>query len=153
VRNEPIEPIPTAVIDLGFATYIPKNYVPIDRHRMDVYRKIAVARGDADIEQIKGELADVYGPVPDEVEILLDLARLRIRASKLGIKSIVASGLDLVFSFAEDRAQEAESLFSAVSGKVRVSGERTVYLRLAENYFEPQTLMSLLRKILGVEEK
>ena len=153
LRNEPIEPIPTAVIDLGFATYIPKNYVPIDRHRMDVYRKIAVARGDADIEQIKGELADVYGPVPDEVEILLDLARLRIRASKLGIKSIVASGLDLVFSFAEDRAQEAESLFSAVSGKVRVSGERTVYLRLAENYFEPQTLMSLLRKILGVEEK
>ncbi|MHC4566851.1 MAG: TRCF domain-containing protein [Planctomycetota bacterium] len=74
MRDEPVEPIPTAVLDLGFATYIPKNYVPIDRHRMDVYRKIAVARGNDDIEQIKGELADVYGPVPDEVELLLDLA-------------------------------------------------------------------------------
>ena len=181
LRNEPVEPIPTAVIDLGFATYIPKNYVPIDRHRMDVYRKIAVAIGDGDIEQIKGELTDVYGPVPDEVELLLDLAGLRIRASKLGIKSIVTSGRDLVFSFDEDydgwqpqaaaprgrltvlgdgstppsakpaalRLPPIESLFSAVSGKVRVSGERTVYLRLAESYFEPQTLMSLLRKILG----
>ena len=148
---------------------------------MDVYRKIAVARGDADIEQIKGELADVYGPVPDEVELLLDLAGLRIRASKLGIKSIVTSGRDLVFSFAEDydgwqpqaavpragltalgdgsarpspkpvalRLPPIESLFSGVSGKVRISGERIVYLRLAESYFEPQTLMSVLRKILG----
>ncbi|MHC4331646.1 MAG: transcription-repair coupling factor, partial [Planctomycetota bacterium] len=44
MRNEPVESIPTAVVDLGFATYIPKNYVPIDRHRMDVYRKIAVAK-------------------------------------------------------------------------------------------------------------
>jgi hypothetical protein len=55
----------------------------------------------------------------------------------------------LVFSFAEDRGSEAESLFSAVSGKVRVSGGTTVYLRLAESYFEPQTLMSVLRKILA----
>jgi transcription-repair coupling factor (superfamily II helicase) len=150
LRDEPVEPIPTAVLDLGFATYVPKNYVPIDRHRMDVYRKIAVARGDDDIEQVKGELADVYGPVPDEVELLLDLAELRIKASALGIKSVVTSGMDLVFSFAEDRGSEAESLFSAVSGKVRVSGGTTVYLRLAESYFEPQTLMSLLRKVLGV---
>ena len=165
LRNEPVEPIPTAVLDLGFATYIPKNYVPIDRHRMDVYRKIAVARGDADIEQMKGELADVYGPVPDEVELLLDLAELRIKASKLGIKSIVASGPDLVFSFAEDidgwrpqaKPGDGSSRPSAKhpalswprSGKVRVSGEKTVYLRLAENCFETQTLMSLLRKILG----
>jgi transcription-repair coupling factor (superfamily II helicase) len=150
LRDEPVEPIPTAVLDLGFATYVPKNYVPIDRHRMDVYRKIAVARGDDDIEQVKGELADVYGPVPDEVELLLDLAELRIKASALGIKSVVTSGMDLVFSFAADRGSEAESLFSAVSGKVRVSGGTTVYLRLAESYFEPQTLMSLLRKVLGV---
>jgi transcription-repair coupling factor (superfamily II helicase) len=149
LRNEPVEPIPTAVIDLGFATYIPKNYVPIDRQRMDVYRKIAVARGDADIEQIKGELTDVYGPVPEEVEMLLDLSELRIKASKLGIKSIVTSDSNLVFSFAEDSTRKAESLFSGASGKVRVSGGNKVYMRLTENYLEPQTLMSVLRKILA----
>ncbi len=148
LRNEPVEPIPTAVLDLGFATYIPKNYVPIDRHRMDVYRKIAVARGDEDLEQIKSELADVYGPVPDEVELLLDLAELRIKASRLGIKSIVISGLDLVFSFADGHGDQAESLLSKMSGKARISERTTVYLRLTENYFEPGTLMSVLRKVL-----
>ncbi len=149
LRNEPVETIPTAVVDLGFATYIPKNYVPIDRHRMDVYRKIAVAKGDEDLEQIKGELADVYGPVPDEVGLLLELTELRIKASRLGIKSVVASDLDLIFSFAEDHDSEAESLFLTVSGKVRIPDRKTAYLRLTENYFEPKTLMNVLRKILG----
>jgi transcription-repair coupling factor (superfamily II helicase) len=149
LKNEPVEPIPTAVVDLGFATYIPKNYIPINRHRMDVYRKIAIARVDEDLEQIASELADVYGPVPEEVKLLLDLAELRIKASRLDIKSIVASGLDLIFSFAEDHGRKAESLFSAVSGKVRMSDAKTAYLRLAENYFEPRTLMSVLQKILG----
>jgi transcription-repair coupling factor (superfamily II helicase) len=151
LRDEPVEPIPTAVVDLGFATYIPKNYIPINRHRMDVYRKIAVARGDEDLEQIRGELADVYGPVPDEVKLLLDLAELRIKASKYDIKSIVTSGQDLVFSFAEDHSSKAEALFATVSGKVRIPDRRTMYLRLAANYFEPRTLISVLRKILGEE--
>jgi len=36
-----------------------------------------------------------------------------------------------------------------MSGKARISERTTVYLRLAENYFEPETLMSVLRKVLG----
>jgi transcription-repair coupling factor (superfamily II helicase) len=148
MKNEPVEPIPTAVVDPGFATYIPKNYIPINRQRMDVYRKIAVARIAEDLEQIRSELTDVYGPVPDEVELLLDLAELRIQASRLGIKSIITSGRDLVFSFTDDYGGRAGSLFSKVSGQVRLTDGQTAYLRLAENYFESRTLMNVLRKIL-----
>jgi len=147
LKDELVEPVPTVVVDLGFVTYIPKNYIPLDRHRMDVYRKIAVARTTEDLEQLTGELADVYGPVPDEVELLLDLAELRIKAARLDIKSIVASGQDLIFSFAKDLGTKANSLFSKVSGKVRIPEPKTVYLRLGKNYFEPKTLISVLGKI------
>jgi len=155
LKDEPVEPIPTAVVDLGFATYIPKNYIPINRHRMDAYRKIAVARNNDDLEQIRGELTDVYGPIQDEVKLLLDLAELRIKASKCDIKSIVASGQDLIFSFAKDAKAPSEYFFSKISGKacpepgrrIRISDMRTVYLRLSKNYFEPRTLISILRKI------
>ncbi len=148
MKNEPVESIPTAVVDLGFAAYIPKNYIPLDRHRMDAYRKIAVARTGEDLQQIQSELADVYGPVPEEVKLLLELAEIRIVASRRDIKSIVASGQDLVFSFAKEPGDKANSLFSDVSGRVRIAGGKTVYLRLPGNYFEPGTLLSLLRKIL-----
>ena len=149
LKDEPVEPIPTAVVDLGFATYIPKNYIPINRHRMDAYRKIAVARGDEDLEQIRGELTDVYGPMPDEVKLLLDLAELRIKASKCDIKSIVASEEDLIFSFAKDAKIPTESFFSKISGNVRIPDSRTVYLRLSTNYFEPRTLINVLRKVFS----
>ena len=149
LRNEPVEPIPTAVVDLGFATYIPKSYIPLDRNRMDAYRKIAVARGDDDLRQIESELSDIYGPLQDEVKLLLNLAELRIKAGKRDIRSIVASGRDLIFSFAKQAAPHAESFFTDVSGKIRISDHRTAYMRLEKNYFEPPTLISLLRKILA----
>jgi transcription-repair coupling factor (superfamily II helicase) len=149
LKNEPTEAIPTAVVDLGFATYIPRNYIPIDRCRMDVYRKIAVARCDEDLKQIASELADVYGPVPEEVKLLLDLAEVRIEASKHDIKSIVALGHELIFSFGKELDTKSESLFSKVRGKVRIPEPRTVYLRLAANYFEPKTLIGLLRKMFN----
>ncbi|HEW79055.1 MAG TPA: hypothetical protein ENH34_03690, partial [Phycisphaerales bacterium] len=149
LKGEQPEPIPTAVIDLGFATYIPKNYIPLSRYRMDVYRKIAVA-GDSDgLKQIAGELADVYGPVPDEVKLLLELAELRIEASKQDIKAIVISGRDLVFSFAKDASAQADSLFAKVKGTVRIPDPKTVYLHLPKNYFEPKTIMSVLQKIFS----
>jgi len=149
LKNEPVEPIPTAVIDLGFATYIPKNYIPIDRHRMDVYRKIAVTRSPDDLEQIRGELADVYGPVPEDVALLLELAELRIMASRHKIRNIIISGEHLVFSFEKDLEKEGKKLFNNVSGKIRIKDEKTIYLKLAKNYFEPRTLITILRKILG----
>jgi transcription-repair coupling factor (superfamily II helicase) len=151
MKNEPVEAIPTATIDLGFTTYIPRNYIPTDRHRMDAYRKIAVAKNKEDLEQTKGELADVYGPVPAEVKLLLELAELRIAASKRGIRSIVTSGRDLVFSFGKERDAEADKLFAKTVGKIRFGGAKTVYLRLGKNYFEPGTLISVLRKILSTK--
>jgi transcription-repair coupling factor (superfamily II helicase) len=153
LRNEPVEAEPTAVIDLGFATYIPKSYIPSDRYRMDIYRKIAVTKTTEDLKQIESELADVYGPVPADVELLLELAGLRIKASKQGIKSIVASGRDLIFSFAKDANVQADSLFAKVKGTVRIAGPKTVYLRLPQSYFEPKTLMNVLRKILSTNSQ
>ncbi len=152
LKNEPSEPIPTAVVDLGFATYIPKNYIPISRHRMDAYRKIAVARNDDDLRQIRGELTDLYGPMPDEVTLLLEMAELRIKASRRGIKSIVASGQDLVFSFDKDAYGQAEALLSKTSGKLRIPEPNIAYLRLENNYFEPRTLITVLRKMFSHED-
>lgn len=151
LKNESAEPIPTASIDLGFAAYIPKNYIPLDRLRMDVYRKIAVAKIKDDLKQIESELTDVYGPAPEEVRLLVDLAELRIEAGRWNIKSIVASGRDLIFSFETDAKGKANLLFKNISGKIRVSDSKTVYLHLSANYFEPKTLITILRKILGGE--
>lgn len=116
---------------------------------MDAYRKIAVARNDDDLGQIRSELTDLYGPMPDEVNLLLEMAELRIKASRRGIKSIVASGQDLVFSFDKEAEGQAEALLSKASGKLRIPEPNIAYLRLEKNYFEPRTLITILRKMLN----
>jgi transcription-repair coupling factor (superfamily II helicase) len=83
------------------------------------------------------------------VNLLLEMAELRIKASRHGIKSIVASGQDLVFSFDKDADGQAEALLSNTSGKLRIPEPQTAYLRLEKNYFEPRTLISILRKMLN----
>jgi transcription-repair coupling factor (superfamily II helicase) len=159
MKHEKVEPLPTTMIDLGTPTYIPKNYIPLDRHRMDVYRKIAVARTPADLQQIEAELADVYGPLPEEVKLLLDIGTLRIAAARWDIRSIVASQPvpakpgDLIFSFKQDPGRKANALFAHVQGSVRIPDPKTISLRLNANYFEPRTLISLLRKIFSEGKK
>jgi len=149
MKNEPVESIPHAAIDLGFAMFIPKNYIPIDRQRMDAYRRIAVTRNNEDLRQIRDEFADVYGPIPEEVNLLLELADLRIMAGKRKIKSIVAHGLNLIFSFENNHTKSDLKLFENISGKIRIDDEKTIYVQLTKNYFEPRTLIIVLRKILG----
>jgi transcription-repair coupling factor (superfamily II helicase) len=136
-----------AMIDIAVENYIPKSYISSDRHRMDAYRKISSACTSEDIEQIEAELRDVYGELPTQVSGLLELASLRIAAAERGIKAIVISGQNLVFTMHKTAMKQTKKLFENINGKMTIADEQTVYLRLNKHYFEPATLMNLLRKI------
>jgi transcription-repair coupling factor (superfamily II helicase) len=153
IKGETAQPITPATIDLGLSAFIPKNYIPADRSRMDVYRRIAVAQTADELHQLQTELADVYGPLPAEVKLLIDITELRIAAGQLGIKGIVAHSGNLVFSYADDAAKNAKRLFKNVAHKHTVADDQTVYLHLPAAYFEQQTLLSFLRKLLHRGER
>ncbi|MHC5157249.1 MAG: transcription-repair coupling factor [Planctomycetota bacterium] len=146
LRNEPIEKEPETVIDLGFATYIPKSYIPSDRQRLSVYQRISTARNSKDIDRVKHELRDLFGPVPDQVTQFLELSQLRIWATKWYIQSIIVQKPDVIFTFPEGAS--ATDLFARYPGTVRIPDPRTVHVRLEKNYFEPNTLLAVLRKLL-----
>ena len=149
LKGRPRESLPSTVLDLGFGIYIPKSYIPSERNRLEVYRKIAVAMDVGVLKEVASELADVYGPIPEEVKVLLELAELRIGASKLGIKSVVVSGQNLVFSFAKSADANVNLLLAKIKGQISVPEPNTVYLHLSENYFESRTLITVLQKIFG----
>ncbi len=160
LKHEKVEPLPTTTIDLGVPAFIPRNYIPIDRQRMDAYRKISTARTREDLARIEGALSDVYGPPPEDVKRLIQIGELRIAADRLGIRTIVAQPPSdgfappntvtggLAFTFKSDPGKKARSLFSRVQAEIRVPDPKTIALRLRPSYFEPQTLVSFLRKLL-----
>ncbi|MEN8127710.1 MAG: transcription-repair coupling factor [Planctomycetota bacterium] len=146
LKNEPIEKEPETVIDLRFSTYIPKSYIPSDRQRLEVYRRISAARNIKDIDRLKVELRDLFGSVPDQVTQFLELTQIRIWAAKWNIQSIIVQQPDVIFSFPEGTT--GTDLFARYPGTVRIPDPRTVHVRLEKNYFEPKTLLAVLRKLL-----
>ena len=79
------------------------------------------------------------------MERLLELAEIRVRARRFGIKSISLRPPDVVFLI-EDPSK-AEAVFTETPGSVRMPDPRTVHLRLPRNYLEPSTLVPVLRKL------
>ncbi|MFC1766744.1 transcription-repair coupling factor, partial [Planctomycetota bacterium] len=147
-KGEPVEALGQAtVVDLGFQVVIPKNYIRSDRHRLDVYRRIAGARGAQGLTEIGAELTDVYGPIPDAVDWLLQLAEIRLAAGQYEINHIGIAGKCVTFAFAQPPDDRINGLFAKVRGTIRVPDPRTLYLELEPNYFEPPTLLRILRKL------
>ena len=58
-------------IELPVDVHLPHTYIPSERLRLEMYRRLAEVRSDADVDQIRDELDDRYGEPPAEVASLL----------------------------------------------------------------------------------
>ena len=86
-----VEPVSVSV-DLPVEASIPVDYIDSDKLRLEAYRKLASARTEDDLADLREELADRYGPPPHEFEDLFAIARVRARARDLGIEEISTQG-------------------------------------------------------------
>jgi len=84
--------------DLSVAASIPDKYVPSPEQRMDLYRRIAHIRGEADADDLMDELIDRFGDPPRPVNNLISVALLRSDAAKNGITDISQKGERLNFT-------------------------------------------------------
>ena len=75
-------------IDLRVNAYIPERYIRLPGARIEMYKKIAAAATDADIDDIADELSDRYGEIPKEVIALCRVSLLRSNCIALGIKKL-----------------------------------------------------------------
>src|SRR5699024_1564676 len=101
-RGEAQEEEPEMRIELPVDAHIPTDYVDHERLRLEAYRKLAAAGGEEEIRSVLEELTDRYGPPPEAVGVLADVARLRIRARKSGVSDIVGQGSFIRFGPVED---------------------------------------------------
>src|SRR5262249_26244125 len=85
------EPVPEPVeitIDLPVDANLPREYVARDDVRMEAYRRLAAVTDPEDVDDIRAEWEDRYGPPPAPALALLAVARLRAACARLGIRSI-----------------------------------------------------------------
>ena len=96
--------------DLSVAASIPDRYVPSPEQRMDLYRRIAAIRSEADADDVMDELIDRYGDPPRTVNNLISVALLRADAAQNGISQIDQKGTNLNFYLEEFDLQRVSTL-------------------------------------------
>jgi len=114
IRGE--EPLPerSVTLSLGIDLAIPHAYVADENWRMMIYKKIARAGDDAALAETAREIADRFGEPPPEVRRLVEYARLRARAERLGVTAITRQAGKVHVRFAESAAVDAERLLAFV---------------------------------------
>ncbi|HEY8728065.1 MAG TPA: transcription-repair coupling factor, partial [Acidothermaceae bacterium] len=85
-------------IDLPVDAHIPHGYVDGERLRLAAYRAMAEATTLADLAAVRDELADRYGPLPEPVTNLLEVAALRVELRPFGITEVVLLGSQIRFA-------------------------------------------------------
>jgi transcription-repair coupling factor (superfamily II helicase) len=86
-------------VNLRVDLKIDASYVADMNQRLTLYRKVAAARHDEEIDRVLEEAADRYGPLPDSVLNLADYGRIRVMADRLGIETIDREGAHVVLKF------------------------------------------------------
>ena len=114
LRGEQIEDETSVSINLGADVAIPEDYVSDMGQRLRTYKRIASARDDETLAQIRRETEDRYGRLPESVERLFEYARLRRMAERLGVVSIDRTPTGLAFKLKETARVSPDNLLALV---------------------------------------
>ncbi len=146
LKNEPKEQRPEAHVDIGISAFLPKTYIPGDRQRMDVYRRLTRCTSLEMLQMLEQNEKDAFGEPPRQAVLLFALTEVRLLAQIYGIESIIKKEPDVVLTVAD--ASKAQRALAGAPGSLRVIDEKTIYLRMPASYMEPETLLMVLKNLM-----
>jgi transcription-repair coupling factor (superfamily II helicase) len=146
LKNQPKPVQPDAHVDIGISAFIPKTYIPGDRQRMDVYRRLTRCTSIEMLGELQQDVTDAFGELPRQAIILFALTELRLLAGLYGIESVIRKPPDVVLTVRD--ASKAQPALVGAPGTLRVIDEKTVYLRMPASFNEPETLLMVLKNLM-----
>lgn len=125
VSEEKGEQLPSndldCLIDISMDAHIPEYYVESLTLRLDVYRRIADIRSVSDAEDVKAELRDRFGEIPQSVLGLVDIALVRNKANAMGIYEIRQNDSNILLYVKEIKSPVVADLLIALNGKATLN--------------------------------
>ncbi len=154
LRQQPLRTPLEVTVDLPWAAYLPRDYVPGQRLRIEAYRRLARVRKLERLDDFRQELRDRYGPVPEPAEWLLRLAELRLLAARWKVATIhlekpaegVVGPTDVVLGYRNTK--RIEELAARSGGRLRVVDDASAYFRPQPEELEPEAMYNALKDLL-----
>jgi transcription-repair coupling factor (superfamily II helicase) len=78
-----------AVIDVKLDAFVPNDYIPQVSQKIAIYQQLAAARSLDDVDEAVASVRDRFGPLPEPLENLVEITRLRVMALRAGVTRVV----------------------------------------------------------------
>lgn len=101
LKGEKVEETVETRISLPVEAYLPDDYVPDSRQKVSIYKKVAGVKDQEALNELREELKDRYGTIPEPAEMLLEIANIKQLSQHLGITAIVAGKEQVKVTFDE----------------------------------------------------
>mgnify|MGYP003114429029 FL=1 len=151
LKNEPPREHPHVNIDLPINAFLPSDYLPPGRHKIEMYRKISAVGDEQQLNDVREELRDRFGAPPESVEMLLGLKELQIYSRLISIDQIRIEGKFFVLS---GRTPQKMKIFKELSKHdLRLVDAHTIYVPVPGDLQEnspgyEQKMLQFLKSVL-----
>ncbi len=148
LKHQPPRAAVEVNVDFPWPAYLPRDYVPGQKLRIEVYRRLARLRDPKKLADFRQELRDRYGPPPEPVEWLLRTTEVRLLCVRWQVAGVHRDGPDLIFTYRN--APRAAQFAANSRGRVKVVDDRSAYLRLKpeDGGDDHESLYKLLVRVL-----
>jgi transcription-repair coupling factor (superfamily II helicase) len=146
VREVEVDP----EIRLPIPARLPDAYVGSVNQRLVLYKRLASCRDDAEVDRIRDELLDRYGPLPGEAHNLLEVIRLKILAKRIGVSAVDTANGELVVTAGESAKidpQRLLNLLQQAGSRMRVTPDHRIHAPLTDH--SPEALFGAARHLLA----
>jgi transcription-repair coupling factor (superfamily II helicase) len=147
LTNQPEKPIFDCSVELGWRAYLPRDYVPAARIKLELYRRLGRLRTLNHLADFRQEMIDRFGPLPRPTENLLVETEIRILAGTWKLERIhVEQGQYIVLSYRDKKRIEA--LARRHPGLVRIVDAKKSYVPLGDDPVKAPEIAERVRALL-----
>jgi transcription-repair coupling factor (superfamily II helicase) len=134
-------------IDLPITAFIPDDYVPDRKQKVDLYRRISRTSQFDEINELRQEMVDRFGEIPKPTMTMLKMRELKLEAAIWQIEAIFLESNYLGFKYINrDRINQ---LVKATGNKLRVVDDKKAYVTLKKIAIAPEKLLEIVKAILN----
>ena len=138
IREEKGEKIKEEInvqIDLNVNCYIPDTYIEDSKQKIEVYQDIALCKTEEDIGNVVDELIDRFGNMPEEIENLLEISRIKQKAKEKGVIKIKNNRVGIYFTFDDGVDIDIDNLIKKYKNNIIISNnlKSTIILKMTSS--------------------
>jgi len=151
LKGERAEEKPATQLNLGIALRIDESYVAEENQRLRLYKKVAGAQHEQALADLRSEMEDRYGPLPDSTVYLLEAASLRLECERAGIAQIDRKRAELQIRFMENAAVDPQHLMRLVARNAKRGAQFTPQgvLKFPLIATRPDEVLLEIRELIG----